>query len=229
MNFIAEERTCLVVYPAQPSSIRRNAGIGSAAHQRRDEGEPSLIAGITRQMRDRSIDPKRASSRACRRAAPPRRHGGRLRRSLRGGRDPFRPRLWSRHRYALGIHSHAARRQRPSSNCGGGPMMPTIVPTIVGRWVMSLVVHRTKDWRTGNRPRSGSALQTSLGLDPTAVFKTVETPPQRIFSSRLDTGGRPCLLREWLARPRWLPAMPWLRGILCTPRQRLEFSSACPG
>src|SRR4051812_19800701 len=62
-----------------------------------------------------------------------------------------------------------------------------------------------------------------------AVFKTAETPPQRIFSSRLHTGGRPCLLRELLARPRWLPAMPWLRRILCTPRQRLEFSSACPG
>jgi hypothetical protein len=60
-------------------------------------------------------------------------------------------------------------------------------------------------------------------------FKTAETPPQRIFSSRLDTGGQPCLLREWLAKPRWLPAMPWLRGILCTPRQRLEFSLACPG
>jgi hypothetical protein len=28
------------------------------------------------------------------------------------------------------------------------------------------------------------------------VFKTAETPPQRIFSSRLHTGGRPCLLRE---------------------------------
>jgi poly(hydroxyalkanoate) depolymerase family esterase len=62
MNFIAEEQTCLVVYPAQ----RRDANPSKcwnwfrAADQRRDEGEPSLIAGITRQvMQDYSVDPKR--------------------------------------------------------------------------------------------------------------------------------------------------------------------------
>jgi poly(hydroxyalkanoate) depolymerase family esterase len=62
MNFIAEERTCLVVYPAQ----HRDANSSKCwnwfrvADQRRDEGEPSLIAGITRQvMRDYSVDPKR--------------------------------------------------------------------------------------------------------------------------------------------------------------------------
>src|ERR1700722_16550247 len=63
-----------------------------------------------------------------------------------------------------------------------------------------------------------------IGRNPTTVFKTAETPPQRIFSSRLETGGRPCLSREWLARPQWLPAMSWLRGILCMPTQTLEFS-----
>ena len=71
-------------------------------------------------------------------------------------------------------------------------------------------------------------LQTFLGLPPQS-FKTAETPLQRISSSRLDTDGQPCLLREWLARPRYYSAMSWLRGILCTPKQRREFSSACPG
>jgi poly(hydroxyalkanoate) depolymerase family esterase len=62
MNFIAEEQNCLVVYPAQRSDANPSKCWNwfRSADQRRDEGEPSLIAGITRQvMRDYSVDPKR--------------------------------------------------------------------------------------------------------------------------------------------------------------------------
>jgi poly(hydroxyalkanoate) depolymerase family esterase len=62
MNFIAEEQTCLVVYPAQRGDANQAKCWNwfRAADQRRGEGEPSLIAGITRQvMRDYSVDPKR--------------------------------------------------------------------------------------------------------------------------------------------------------------------------
>src|SRR5438874_13310672 len=62
MNFIAEEQTCFVVYPAQ----RREANQAKCWNwfrsddQRRGKGEPSLIAGITREvMRDYSVDPNR--------------------------------------------------------------------------------------------------------------------------------------------------------------------------
>jgi poly(hydroxyalkanoate) depolymerase family esterase len=62
MNFIAEEQTCFVVYPAQRSEANRSKCWNwfRTADQQRGGGEPSLIAGITRQiMRDYSVDPKR--------------------------------------------------------------------------------------------------------------------------------------------------------------------------
>jgi poly(hydroxyalkanoate) depolymerase family esterase len=62
MNFIAQEHTCFVVYPAQRSDANRSKCWNwfRTADQQRGGGEPSLIAGITRQvMRDYSVDPKR--------------------------------------------------------------------------------------------------------------------------------------------------------------------------
>jgi poly(hydroxyalkanoate) depolymerase family esterase len=62
MNFIAEEQTCFVVYPAQHGQANQAKCWNwfRKADQQRGRGEPSLIAGITRQiMRDYSVDPKR--------------------------------------------------------------------------------------------------------------------------------------------------------------------------
>jgi poly(hydroxyalkanoate) depolymerase family esterase len=62
MNFIAEEQTCFVVYPAQRSEANQAKCWNwfRTADQQRGRGEPSLVAGITRQiMRDYSVDPKR--------------------------------------------------------------------------------------------------------------------------------------------------------------------------
>jgi poly(hydroxyalkanoate) depolymerase family esterase len=62
MNFIAEEQTCFVVYPAQRSEANQAKCWNwfRTTDQQRGRGEPSLIAGITRQiMRDYSVDPKR--------------------------------------------------------------------------------------------------------------------------------------------------------------------------
>ncbi len=62
MNFIAEEQTCFVVYPAQHRAANQSKCWNwfRKADQQRGSGEPSLIAGITRQiMRDYSVDPRR--------------------------------------------------------------------------------------------------------------------------------------------------------------------------
>ena len=62
MNFIAEEQTCFVAYPAQRSEANQAKCWNwfRTTDQQRGKGEPSLIAGITRKiMRDYSVDPKR--------------------------------------------------------------------------------------------------------------------------------------------------------------------------
>jgi poly(hydroxyalkanoate) depolymerase family esterase len=62
MNFIAEEQNCFVAYPAQPSQANHAKCWNwfRTADQQRGRGEPSLIAGITRQiMDDYLVDRKR--------------------------------------------------------------------------------------------------------------------------------------------------------------------------
>jgi poly(hydroxyalkanoate) depolymerase family esterase len=52
MNFLAEEHPCFVAYPAQPHTANGSKCWNwfEEAHQQRDRGEPSIIAGLTRRI-----------------------------------------------------------------------------------------------------------------------------------------------------------------------------------
>ena len=62
MNALAEERTFFVAYPAQASAANASKCWNwfKAADQRRDAGEPSIVAGLTRQIvSDYAVDTRR--------------------------------------------------------------------------------------------------------------------------------------------------------------------------
>jgi poly(hydroxyalkanoate) depolymerase family esterase len=64
MNQVAEETGCLVAYPAQSQQANSSKCWNwfSAADQRRDRGEPAIIAGIARQvMATHAVDPARVA------------------------------------------------------------------------------------------------------------------------------------------------------------------------
>lgn len=62
MNFVAEEQSCFVVYPEQAvgANLSKCWNWFKSSDQKRGQGEPAIIAGITRQvMADHNIDPRR--------------------------------------------------------------------------------------------------------------------------------------------------------------------------
>ena len=62
VNALAEREGCIVVYPVQPQGANASKCWNwfKPADQRRDSGEPALIAGITREVISKhAVDPTR--------------------------------------------------------------------------------------------------------------------------------------------------------------------------
>ncbi len=180
MNALAEEHGFLVVYPAQPSSANAQKCWNwfSPADQRRDQGEPSLIAGITRQiLRDHPIDPARVYIAGL---------------SAGGAAAAIMGAAYSELYAAVGVHSGlplGAARDIPSAlsamRQGGGGQGSLPVPTIVFHGDTDSTVH----------PSNGEAVvaqATAVG-DLISTVKRGQADGGHAFSRTVhaDASGRP--------------------------------------
>lgn len=192
MNVLAEEHGCLVVYPAQPSSANAQKCWNwfNPADQRRDGGEPSLIAGITRQvMRDHGVDADRVFVAGL--------SAGGAAAAIMGAAYPD---LYA----AVGVHSglpQGAARDLPSAFAamrqGGKPLEPrsgTPVPTIV--------FHGDRDTTVHPRNADDVAVQSKAGaVGPRAAVERGEVPGGHRYTRHLHTDASGHVLCEqWTIR-----------------------------
>ncbi|MGX9961842.1 extracellular catalytic domain type 1 short-chain-length polyhydroxyalkanoate depolymerase [Roseomonas sp. F4] len=189
MNELAEAQGCLVVYPGQTQSANAQKCWNwfSPADQRRDQGEPALIAGITRQvMRDHAIDPSRVYVAGL---------------SAGGAAAAIMAQAYPDLYAAAGVHSGlacGAARDMPSAFAAmrqgaavSGPANPGTVPTIVFHADQDPTVH----------PRNGDqviAQSAGAGTLRTELLRG-EVPGGHAYSRTIhrDTEGQP-LHEQWL-------------------------------
>ncbi len=197
MNAAAEERTCLVVYPGQTSSAHAQKCWNwySEDDQQRGSGEPSLIAGITRQvMQDYAVDPRRVYVAGL--------SAGGAAAAIMGETYPD---LYA----AIGVHSGLA--------CGVARDLPSAMAAMRGgsgavahqhghqhgsaprRRVPSIVFHGDRD--TTVSPCNGDDVieQSVQGAAVRSQAQTGQVPGGRAYSRtiRSDTTGRP-VSEQWL-------------------------------
>jgi poly(hydroxyalkanoate) depolymerase family esterase len=193
MNEVAEEQTFLVAYPAQPQSANPSKCWNwfSASDQQRDQGEPSLIAGITRQiMRDFSVETGRVYIAGL--------SAGGAAAAIMGSTYPD---LYA----AIGVHSGlacGAAKDMPSAFAAmrqGGPQASAGLRRHGSAAVPTIVFHGDRD--TTVSPVNGDQViaQSKAGADLGATVMRGETPSGVSYSRTVqaDESGRP-LLEHWI-------------------------------
>ncbi|WP_200306231.1 extracellular catalytic domain type 1 short-chain-length polyhydroxyalkanoate depolymerase [Paracraurococcus ruber] len=191
MNALAEEHGCLVAYPGQTQAANAQKCWNwfSPGDQQRDQGEPALIAGITRQvMRDHAVDPRRV-------------YVGGL--SAGGAAAAIMAQAYPDLYAAVGVHSGLA--------CGAARDMPSAFATMrqgagAGqaasgnrRIVPTIVFHADKD-HTVN-PRNGDQViaQSAAAGDLRTTVQRGQVPGGHAYTRTLhrDAAGQP-ILEQWL-------------------------------
>ena len=194
MNALAEEHGLLVLYPAQPSSANAQKCWNwfSPGDQRRDQGEPSLIAGMTRQvMREHAVDPRRVYVAGL--------SAGGATAAIMGQAYPD---LYA----AVGVHSGlacGAARDLPSAFAAmrQGAAAAPLQTTEAQRLIPTIVFHADRD--TTVHPRNGDQVITQSGAAATSGLRSEMQRGQVVGGHaytrtiHVDAEGQ-ALLEQWL-------------------------------
>jgi poly(hydroxyalkanoate) depolymerase family esterase len=201
MNLRAEEHNCFVAYPAQPTSANASKCWNwfRPGDQARGQGEPALIAGITREvMRDYSIDEDRvyaaglsagAAAAAILAAAYPDLYAAiGVHSGLACGAASDAPSAFAAMR-----QSHSATRRRSGSSFSGRAGYSRTVPAIVFHGDQDTIVH------PGNGDQVIAQLQEGLNSGLRTMVEHGQVPGGRAYSRTLhhDPRGR-AIFEQWI-------------------------------